>query len=164
MFYLGESSKRRTVGISEVLMLVIGRFLEISPIDITIPWMGGRRSAEEQNAIFKRGYSQRDGFTKLSYHQSGDAVDAAPYTDGAMSNDKEDSLAVVYWMLVAFKQLKLEEIIEDDIYLHSGIFWGDKDLDNDGFLDAQDKIGWDARHFEIRPYAQKGTYQIELAA
>lgn len=164
MFYLGKTSKRRATGVNEIIMLTIGRFLEISPIDITITWMGGKRTAKQQNAIFLNGYSQRDGYARTSYHQSGDAIDVAAYKNGKMSNEKEDALTVAYWMLKAFSELKEEGLIIDSKHLHSGVFWGDKDLDGDGFLDAQDKIGWDVRHFELRPYPQKGKYKIKLAA
>jgi hypothetical protein len=164
MFYLGKTSKRRIRGISELLVFTIDRYLEISPIDITIPWMGGRRTAEEQNEIFLRKCSKCDGYKKESFHQSGDAFDAAAFKNGEMSNEKHNALKVAYYMLKSFDDLKENNDVPNNLYLHCGIFWGDKDLDNDGFLTEQDKIGWDARHFELRPYPQKGTFEIKLAA
>lgn len=163
MFYLGKVSKRRAEGVNSAIMLTVDRYLEISPMDITVTWMGGRRTAEQQNAIFKEGNSQRDGFTKQSYHQTGDALDVAPYIANlGIAKSKKASLTVAYFMLKAFSELKSEGIINGDLHLHSGIFWGDKDLDGDGFLTEQDKIGWDSRHFEIREYPQNGTYAISV--
>lgn len=164
MFYLGKTSKRRSKGIVEIMMLIVYRFLEISIIDVTVTWMGGKRTAEQQNEIFERGASQRDGYKKESYHQSGKAIDLAAYFLGKISNTKEHALTVAYYMIEAYTQLKSEGKIPENIYLHCGIFWGDKDLDGDGFLTAQDKIGWDGRHFEIRNKPQKGTFEIKLAA
>jgi hypothetical protein len=162
MFYLGKTSKRRIKGVSEYLVTALSEVLKLSPIDVTITWMGGFRTAGEQNEIFSRGASQLDGYEKKSYHQSGGAVDIAPYVNGEISNTKEHALIVAYYMILSFELLKKEKRIPKDIYLHCGIFWGDKDLDNDGFLTEQDKLGWDARHFELRPYSQKGTFEIKL--
>ncbi len=162
MFYLGNTSRRRSKGVNPFMLLIVGRFLEISPIDITIPWMGGVREAFEQYKIFLRKASKADGYKKLSFHQSGDALDLAAYVLGKISNSKVHSLTVVYYMLEAYSQLKEEGAIPEDLYLHSGIFWGDKDLDGDGFLTEQDKLGWDARHFEFRGYPQKGAFEIKL--
>ena len=47
--------------------------------DFTIPWMGGVRTAPEQNKIFMSGNSTCDGYQKKSYHQSGNALDVIPY-------------------------------------------------------------------------------------
>lgn len=162
MFYLGKTSLRRIKPVNLYLRLTIGRFLVISTIDITIPWMGGKRTAPEQNKIFNNGYSRCDGYEKKSFHQSGDALDSAAYKNKAISNTKKDALTVAYFMQKAFNELKKEGAIPQNIYLHQGIFWGDKDLDNDGFLTEQDKIGWDARHVELRSYPQKGVFEIKL--
>lgn len=162
MNYLGRTSKRRSKDISWILKLVISRFLMISPVDITITYMGGKRTAKQQYAIFIKGYSKADGYIKISYHQSGMAVDVAAYINGKINNEKKYALTVVYYFFKAFEMLKEENKIPKDVYLHSGIFWGDSDLDGDGFLTEQDKIGWDARHFEIRKYPQKGIFEIKL--
>ena len=164
MWYLGKTSDRRIVDINGYLKLMLEVYLETGIIDITIPWAGGKRTAIQQNGIFKQGYSKADGYKKLSYHQSGNAVDVAPYKNGKISTDRNDVLAVVKFMIDAFDELKREELIPETLYLHSGLFWGDKDLDGDGFLTEQDKLGWDSRHFEIRSKPQLNTYEIKLAA
>lgn len=164
MYYFGKISNRRIVDINEYLKLLLFLYLKIATIDITIPWGGGKRTASQQNGIFKDGYSSCDGYDILSFHQSGYAVDAAPYKNGSISKDKNDILTVVKFMLEAFEQLKSEGVIPKGVYLHSGLFWGDKDLDGDGFLTEQDKFGWDSRHFELRNYPQRNTYEIKLAA
>ena len=161
MFKFGKASIRRMKGVNDLLVMVAQRALSMSTIDMTIPWMGGVRTAEEQNAIFKKGYSQRDGYTKKSYHQSGEALDIAPYKNG-LADNKKNSLVVSYHIKKAFDELADEGVIPSNLYLHQGIYWGDKDLDNDGFLTEQDKLGWDARHIELRPYPQKNVYEIKI--
>lgn len=163
MNYLGKTSKRRIKDINEYLKLVLATYFKLTDVDITIPWMGGKRTDVQQNNIFLKGYSKADGYIKLSYHQSGNAVDAAPYRNGGISKDRNDVLTVVKYMIDAFNELKLQGLISDDLYLHSGLFWGDKDLDGDGFLTEQDKFGWDSRHFELRTKPQLNTYEIKLA-
>ena len=83
----GNLSKKRMDGVNEILIECATRALEMSEHDMTIPWMGGHRTAEEQNKIFKDGASQKDGFNSLSYHQTGNALDVIPVV-GKYANDK----------------------------------------------------------------------------
>ena len=162
-FEFGRLSNKRRSGVNKILNLVVENALDKSTIiDFTIPYMGGLRTAEEQNKIFKKGFSKCDGYEKESFHQSGYGLDVAPYKNGAISDDKKDGLLVAKLMIDSFDELQSNGIIPQGVYLHCGIFWGDKDLDNDGFLTEQDKIGWDSRHFEIRTFKQKGTYEIKI--
>ena len=49
--------------------------LDKSKFDLTVPWLGGKRTTEQQAEIFSRGASTLDGVTKKSRHQRGLAVD-----------------------------------------------------------------------------------------
>lgn len=64
-----------------------------SPFDFGIT--SGYRTAEEQNELFNKGASQRDGYTKKSYHQTGLAVDIAIYVDGKLTWEED------YYKIVA---------------------------------------------------------------
>ena len=86
-FQWGNRSKERMQGVHELPVECATRALSISKHDMTIPWMGGLRTAEEQNDIFKEGNSQLDGYEKKSYHQSGFALDIIP-VQGGYANDK----------------------------------------------------------------------------
>ena len=77
MFKFGTTSRKRMQGVDPLLIECAERALALSKYDMTIPWMGGIRTAEEQNAIFKDGNSKCDGYEKKSYHQS----DFYPGTD-----------------------------------------------------------------------------------
>ena len=80
-FNWGRSSITRLSGVNKVLQRFANRLLKRSKIDLTIPWRGGKRTAETQYAIFQSGASQRDGFNKKSYHQSGNALDVVAAGD-----------------------------------------------------------------------------------
>lgn len=93
-FKLSSTSKMRLEGVNPVLIKVINRALEITTIDFGIPKHGGLRTAEEQNALFKDGKSQLDGYKKKSNHQTGNAFDVFAYVDGKASWDKAHLTAV----------------------------------------------------------------------
>jgi len=88
MFKLSISSKRNLQGVNTKLIDVINLALTISLIDFGIPKDGGLRTAEQQNALFKAGKSQLDGYVKKSNHQTGNAFDVFAYIDGKASWDK----------------------------------------------------------------------------
>jgi hypothetical protein len=78
----GNTSIKRATkgeGIKELLFECATKSLSESKYDMTIPWRGGFRTSEEQNEIFSRGSSNKDGYDKKSYHQSGWAIDIVPY-------------------------------------------------------------------------------------
>jgi peptidoglycan LD-endopeptidase CwlK len=81
-FKLGNRSLERVIGVNPLLVECVERALLVSEFDMTIPWMGGVRKAEEQNALYLQGNSKADGYKKLSYHQSGNAIDVIPVLGG----------------------------------------------------------------------------------
>lgn len=79
----GSLSKRRLEGVNPLLVECVTRALsKCKKYDQTVPWMGGLRTAEEQNHIFTKGNSRLDGHKKKSYHQSGNALDVVPFVKG----------------------------------------------------------------------------------
>jgi len=74
-FNWGTGSRARMQGIHPILILFADRVLAYSEIDLTIPWMGGFRTAEQQRKIFLSGASRLNGCDKKSYHQTGMAID-----------------------------------------------------------------------------------------
>ena len=59
-----------------------------------IPGTGGKRTAEEQNGLYKLGKSKADGYKRKSYHQSGNAFDIYGYVNGKATWDKEILTAI----------------------------------------------------------------------
>lgn len=76
----GRTSLKRMEGVNPILVEFAKRLLHESPWDLTIPWRGGLRTAEQQREIYSRGASKCDGTHKKSYHQSGNAIDIAIYS------------------------------------------------------------------------------------
>ena len=86
----GKTSRKRMEGVNPILIEFAERLLHESPYDLTIPWMGGLRTPEEQREIYDRGASRCDGVEKKSYHQSGNAIDIVAYAktvDGMYDKD-----------------------------------------------------------------------------
>lgn len=92
-------------GVDNRLQKIAHRALEISKVDFGIPEFGGLRTAEEQNALYSRGSSQLDGYTKKSNHQSGKALDVYAYVDGRASWEREHMAMVACAMLQAANEL-----------------------------------------------------------
>ena len=157
MYIWGEASERRMGKVSEYLVDAAYEVIGVSDVDLTIPWMGGWREDYEQNEIFLNKNSKADGYKKKSYHQSGNALDIIPYINGKGTyTDHGSSIYIASMMLTVFDYNKLLGEIPADLFLHWGGFWGAKDLNGDGILNAlDDKIGWDIAHFEIRNHPQK---------
>ncbi|HFQ4989953.1 TPA: M15 family metallopeptidase [Vibrio vulnificus] len=78
-FVLSARSESRMLGVHDDLKRVVRRAIELTPFDFGIT--SGKRSAEEQNALFRRGASQLDGYSRLSRHQTGHAIDYVVYDE-----------------------------------------------------------------------------------
>lgn len=83
----GQRSLERMEGVNPILIQCATIALSKSQHDMTIPNFGGVRTAEDQNGLFKKGYSKADGYEKKSYHQSKNALDVIP-VEGGYKNDK----------------------------------------------------------------------------
>jgi peptidoglycan L-alanyl-D-glutamate endopeptidase CwlK len=85
-FKLSKSSKKNIKGINKDLNELVIRVLKKSPHDFGIPKYGGVRTPQEQNNLYHtrvngKRVTQLDGFNKLSYHQSANAVDIFVYDE-----------------------------------------------------------------------------------
>jgi len=162
MFKFGKSSIKRMTGVEKLLIDTAHEALELSKVDMTVPWMGGLRTDEEQNAIFKEGNSRANGYTKKSYHQTGMALDIIPFINGSGTYEADkEFLYFANIMISIFNYRKVIGEVNKNIYLHWGGFFGDKDLDGDGILKSgKDKLGWDMAHWEIRSSPQKRVLTI----
>lgn len=155
MFYLSERSIKNMDGVSPYLQMLAIKAIAISPVDFGILETGGERTASTQYNIFKQGYSKCDGYNKKSYHQSGNAIDLVPYIKGKfIYNDRKAFIDIYYSLKEAENHLRSIQMIPDHIFIHHGIFWNWKDLDNDGIIEITDKLGWDAAHHELRSKRQ----------
>jgi peptidoglycan L-alanyl-D-glutamate endopeptidase CwlK len=131
MYKFGERSIDRMEGINTLLIDCASEALAKSSYDMTIPWMGGLRTAEEQNAIFLEGNSQLDGHSSKSYHQSGNALDVIPVVGGYANTD--GLLHFAQRMFSAWAELK-EQGCANGCTLQWGGLW---------------KGAWDKPHWQI---------------
>jgi hypothetical protein len=128
---------RRDVGrLKNVDLMLCFIFYEVqkrTQHDIHIGYQGGRRSAAEQNDLYKSKKSSKDGYKKLSKHQKGIAIDFVVYKNGKAVWYPDVYEDVWYTFLAVSKEFRLK--------LRWGGDWNrngirvDKDK-NEKFLDA----------------------------
>jgi peptidoglycan L-alanyl-D-glutamate endopeptidase CwlK len=82
MFYLSKKSLSKLEGVDERLQKIVKEAIKETKVDFAV--VSGYRTAEKQNELYKKGYSELDGYTKKSAHQLGKAVDIVPYKDGKL--------------------------------------------------------------------------------
>lgn len=152
-FKLSKISTSRLNTVSKYLQITTERALNCSPVDFSIPWMGGKRTPDEQNKLYRDGNSKCDGYINLSYHEITDseglaqALDIVPYINGfGISYEAMGRFGIIgMLMLEAWEELQKEGKIPTDKYLHWGGLWSHKNA-----ID----LGWDSAHYEIRDYEQ----------
>jgi hypothetical protein len=122
------------IELKKLLFLALKR----SPIDFGIAWYGGFRTPEMQNELYKKTpkVTSKDGYKKLSKHQSGLAVDLMPYVNGKSSPSKENYLILAGVMFACANEL--------DLIIRSGMNW---DMDQEYLIDQTFN---DYPHFELR--------------
>lgn len=85
MFHLGQKSLAELQGVHPDVVRIVKRAIQITETDFTV--FDGIRTAADQNALYRRGASQIDGFGRIGKHQAqadgfGWAVDLVPWKDG----------------------------------------------------------------------------------
>lgn len=84
-FVLGSKSRRELQGVHPDLVRVVELAIQRTEQDFTV--FDGIRTASDQRALYNRGASQRDGYSRKSMHQVqesgyGEAVDLVPWIGG----------------------------------------------------------------------------------
>ncbi len=130
-------------GVNPLLIECADRTIVESIYDLTIPWRGGVRTAEQQKELFDQGNSKCDGYEVLSYHQIeasegpyGNAIDIIPYLPGGAPYEDIRKLNYIGRMMMINWQELIQESVEDI----GVMIWG-------GTFGA---TSWDRPHFEIR--------------
>lgn len=137
MYKLSNNSKENRKNVDPRLIVISDLAIQISSVDFGHPKLSGLRSAEEQNLLYEEGKSNCDGYSKLSSHQSGSALDFYAYVDGKASW-KEPHLAMV---AAAFLQAGATLGYK----IEWGGFWQSK---NDKTVDGI-SYGWDMPHIQL---------------
>ena len=137
-FNWGQNSLNRMKGVDERLVRVLFRAIRIASrkmdgVDLSIPQLGGLRTADQQNKLFENKLSRCDGYEIKSYHQSGRAIDVIPYIKGVnvYSLPKEEMELAFYKVASCM----LEAVAKENVKLNWGGNW---------------KTFKDLPHYEIR--------------
>ena len=133
-YKLSERSLQRASGVNPKLINLILLAIRRTPIDFGVAFMGGMRTPEEQNQLFKDGYSQCDGYEKISKHQSGEAIDLNVFVGSKVIENKEMLCVVAGVMFACADELNIK------------IRWG---LDWNSNGDIRDNKFNDQYHFEL---------------
>tara|TARA_R110000796_G_scaffold134716_1_gene250497 strand:+ start:420 stop:842 length:423 start_codon:yes stop_codon:yes gene_type:complete len=137
-YKLSKSSTKNIKGIRQEIIILIKRVLIKSPHDFGIPQNGGLRTAQQQNKLYYMtpSVTQLDGFNKVSYHQSGNAVDIFVYDEhGACWDCIKKYKEIADLMKIEFQLMQDEGIFKCE----ERIIWGGDWI---RFVDRP--------HFEIR--------------
>jgi len=107
-YKLGTSSRNELKGVHPDLVKVVERAIEITEQDFTV--FDGIRTAADQRALYKRGASQIDGYTKIGKHQQqasgyGEAVDLVPWINGRAVWDWDAIYVIADAMVTASREL-----------------------------------------------------------
>lgn len=108
-FQLGKKSLENIQGVHPWLFAVVRRAIEITKVDFGVA-AKVVRTAEEQNALFKKGASQKDGYKNKSNHQThsdgyGYSVDLTAWVNGKWEFDDWECY---YEIAAAMAQAALE--------------------------------------------------------
>jgi len=142
-YKLSRRSKSRIKGINKSLIMLIERSLDKSKHDFGIPRYGGKRTAKEQNVLYKADKSNCDGYIIESNHQSGNAFDIFIYDEhGACWECKHKYKDVAATIKSEFRLMKQEGLFDNDVIIRWGGDWKN-------FIDLP--------HFEIKKIIIKAT-------
>lgn len=86
---LSKNSLRNRSGVDKRLIEISDLAIQITLIDFGHGKDSGKRTAARQNKLFTDGLSKADGYKKISYHQTGMALDFYAYVDGKASWQRE---------------------------------------------------------------------------
>lgn len=132
---LNQRSLDRLKGVKPIIIEILNKAHDSSPYPFEISPDGGKRSAERQNELFKKGASKRDGYIKIGKHQTGDAYD--------IYLNKEVGMAMWDKVKLTKVQHHIKEVAKDDfgVELSLGCDWKKK---------PTDEFGWDCPHGELK--------------
>ncbi len=107
-FFLSTTSKKNMSGAHSDLQALALRAIELTKVDFGIPSTGGRRTAMQQNELYKAGKSKADGLDEIGKHQTGNALDFYAYVDGKASWEKEHLAQIAAAFLQAAGEMRID--------------------------------------------------------
>jgi len=132
MFALGSTSLKNREGVNPKLIEIDDLAITITLVDYGHGQYAGLRSPDLQNSLYLKGASERDGYERISNHQTGNALDFFAFVDGKASWKRE------YLAMVATAHLQAAAMLGYPV--RWGGLWKTK----------KSKIyGWDMPHLEL---------------
>jgi peptidoglycan L-alanyl-D-glutamate endopeptidase CwlK len=119
MFKLSRRSYDRLTGVDQRLIFLCEKAIKVCPVDFGTAFEGGRRTADNQNQLFKNGHSTKDGYSELSKHQTGQAFDFIPFLNGTPDLSEHYYFMVISCLFTCAKEL--------EITIRSGANWNQDD-------------------------------------
>jgi peptidoglycan L-alanyl-D-glutamate endopeptidase CwlK len=126
IYKLSRNSKKNLKEVRAEIIQLVNRALIKSIHDFGIPSNGGKRTPQEQNNLFHLipKVTQLDGFKRISYHQSGNAVDIFVYDEhGACWDCVKKYKEIADLFKVEFNLMKSEGIFRENEVLRWGGDW-----------------------------------------
>jgi len=143
VYTLGSKSLSKLVGVDSRLVECVKEAIVITECDFSVT--DGLRTAEQQNALFQKGASKKDGYINKSFHQTGFAVDLVPYINGQLRWEVKPCMMIADAMRTAGEKL--------DLNIRWGGTWTIITNDDDNIEDLVIKNPtrfFDGPHYELR--------------
>lgn len=134
-YRFSKTSYDRMKGLKPEPIALLELMIKRTPVDFGVDWMGGFRTPKQQNELFLKGNSQKDGYENKSKHQSGEAFDFIPYVNGIIDRSEHNYLIIIGVAFACASELGLD--------IRSGLNW-DRDQ-----IFMKDQNFQDAPHIEI---------------
>lgn len=132
-YYLSKKSLQNISGVDPRLIEISKLAITLTLVDYGHDKYAGKRTAETQYELFRKGKSRADGTIIKSYHQTGKAIDFYAYVDGRATWEPK------YMAMVATAFLQAASILGYPV--EWGGLWSKK-----GKIDI---YGWDMPHIQL---------------
>jgi peptidoglycan L-alanyl-D-glutamate endopeptidase CwlK len=109
MFRLSKRSRDKLAGVNPKLAAVVERAIELTEVDFVV--VQGNRTQAEQDALYAQGRTKpgpKVTWTRNSNHIGGNAVDLAPWVNGAIEWDNSGRLGLYPHIAAAMQDAATE--------------------------------------------------------
>ena len=94
-FKFSKRSRENMKGVNPILVKLAENALSRTEYDFGVIENGGFRTQEMQSELFRKGFSQLDGFDRISAHQTGNALDLIPYVSGKFTWENKKAFEAI---------------------------------------------------------------------
>ena len=110
-YKLSDKSLKNMGGCNPILIRLAKEAIKLTEVDFGIIQNGGLRTAEEQHQLFIKGVSKADGFARISYHQTANAIDLIPYVSKRFTWENAEAFRAINKAVTeAWKQMNVKGV------------------------------------------------------